>query len=100
VTVALYHRLSTSLGRRTAVLAGSLSGGQSAMADAVPVHYADRMFEIEPVGLSEDAIQKRQHLVVRIRSASAEDDTRAGGITWSAQWSRLPPGSRRIGGPH
>jgi hypothetical protein len=58
-----------------------LSRGQSATADAVPVDYGDRMFEIEPVGLSEDAIQKRQHLVVRIRSASEEDDTRAGGFT-------------------
>ena len=66
---------------RRAVLAGSLSGVQSAMADAVPVNHGDRMFEIEPVGLSEDAVQKRQHLVVRLRSASEEDDTRAGGIT-------------------
>ena len=70
---------------RRAVLAGSLSGGQSAMADAVPVHRGDRIFEIEPVGLSEDAIQKRQHLVARIRSASEEAHARAGGITWSAQ---------------
>ena len=62
-------------------LAGSSSGGQSAMADSVPVDYGDRMFEIKPASMSEDAVQKRQHLVIRIGSASEEDDARAGGLT-------------------
>ena len=58
------------------------------MADAVPVNHGDRMFEIEPVGLSEEAILKRQHLVVRIRSASEEDDTRARAIRVSEPCER------------
>ena len=51
------------------------------MADSVAVDDSDRTFEIEPVGLNEDAVQKRQHLAVQIRSPSEKDDTRAGGIT-------------------
>jgi len=51
-----------------------------AVTDPVSVDHGNRMFEIKPAGMSEDAVQKRQHLVVRIRSASEEDDTRVSGI--------------------
>ena len=37
--------------------------------------------EREWTDLSEDAGEKREHLAVRIRSTSEEDDARAGGIT-------------------
>jgi hypothetical protein len=46
------------------------------MTDAVSVNHRDRVFEIKSVGLSEDAVQKRKHFVVRIRSASEENDAR------------------------
>jgi hypothetical protein len=50
------------------------------MTDSVAVDYGDGMFQIKPVGLCEDAVQQRQHLIVRIRPTSEEDNTRASGI--------------------
>lgn len=51
------------------------------MADAVPIDDSDRMFEVESIGLLENAIQKRQHLVVRVRSAPEENDARSCRVT-------------------
>src|SRR6266498_2003374 len=65
---------------RRLILEASLPDGQLAVTDPVSVDHGNRMFEIKPAGMSEDAVQKRQHLVVRIRSASEEDDTRVSGI--------------------
>ena len=50
------------------------------MTDPVPVDDGDRMIEIEPGCVAENAVQERQHLLVRIRSAPEKDDTRSGGI--------------------
>jgi hypothetical protein len=55
------------------------------MADAVPINHGDRMFEVESIRLGEDAIQKREHLVVRVRSAPEENDAWACRVTHQDQ---------------
>lgn len=45
--------------RDPANVTASFSGEESATADAVAIDHCDRMFEVEPIGLGEHAIQKR-----------------------------------------
>jgi hypothetical protein len=51
-----------------------LFSGEAAMADAVAIEYGHRMFKVDSVGLGEHAVQQRQHLLVRVRSAPEKDD--------------------------
>ena len=51
------------------------------MTNSMLIDYGYRMLEIKTVGLSENAVQQRQHREVRLRSTSEEDDARTVGLT-------------------